>query len=112
MIEIDDDKSKSSDSDQSEDNNITNQQIRTHASRSSIASTSSTSTINNGTKRQKDVSPCHVCGAKAHGYNFDQSNKIKKKKNMFQLITLFTVTCESCKAFFRRNALKSMVNIE
>jgi ribosomal protein L34E len=80
MIEIDDDKSKSSDSDQSEDNNITNQQIRTHVSRSSIASTSSTSTINNGAKRQKDVSPCHVCGAKAHGYNFDQSNKIKKKK--------------------------------
>ncbi len=84
MIEIDDDKSKTSDSDQSEDdNNNTNQQIRTHVSRSSIASTSSTSTINNGTKRQKDVSPCHVCGAKAHGYNFDQSNKIQKKKIYF-----------------------------
>jgi hypothetical protein len=38
--------------------------------------------------------------------------KLKRKKNMFQFITLFTVTCESCKAFFRRNALKSMVNIE
>ncbi|PAA77107.1 hypothetical protein BOX15_Mlig021298g1 [Macrostomum lignano] len=31
---------------------------------------------------------CHVCGDKALGYNFD------------------AVTCESCKAFFRRNALK------
>ncbi|CAF1077316.1 unnamed protein product [Didymodactylos carnosus] len=33
---------------------------------------------------------CRVCGAKAFGYNFDQ------------------VTCESCKAFFRRNALRNM----
>ncbi|CAF4476408.1 unnamed protein product [Rotaria sp. Silwood2] len=32
---------------------------------------------------------CRVCGAPAHGYNFDQ------------------ITCESCKAFFRRNALKN-----
>ena len=35
---------------------------------------------------------CGVCGAPAHGFNFDQ------------------VTCESCKAFFRRNALKNTVN--
>lgn len=35
---------------------------------------------------------CGVCGAPALGYNFDQ------------------VTCESCKAFFRRNALRDMVN--
>ncbi|CAF3525686.1 unnamed protein product [Adineta steineri] len=90
VIEIDDDKSKSSGSEQYDDSNITNQQTGTHASRSSIASNSSTSTSNNGIKRQKDVSPCYVCGAKAHGYNFDQ------------------ITCESCKAFFRRNALKSM----
>jgi nuclear receptor subfamily 1 group I len=34
---------------------------------------------------------CGVCSAPAHGYNFDQ------------------ITCESCKAFFRRNALRSMV---
>ncbi|XP_069139328.1 ecdysone receptor-like [Argopecten irradians] len=32
---------------------------------------------------------CGVCGDKALGYNFD------------------AITCESCKAFFRRNALKS-----
>ena len=34
---------------------------------------------------------CAVCGAPAHGYNFDQ------------------ITCESCKAFFRRNALRQTV---
>lgn len=35
---------------------------------------------------------CRVCGAPAHGYNFNQ------------------ITCESCKAFFRRNALRNQVN--
>jgi hypothetical protein len=34
---------------------------------------------------------CSVCDGPAHGYNFD------------------TITCESCKAFFRRNALKPNV---
>ncbi|CAF1098066.1 unnamed protein product [Rotaria sordida] len=34
---------------------------------------------------------CRVCGAPALGYNFDQ------------------ITCESCKAFFRRNAFRDMV---
>ncbi|CAF4478085.1 unnamed protein product [Rotaria socialis] len=33
---------------------------------------------------------CGVCGAPAFGYNFDQ------------------ITCESCKAFFRRNAFRDM----
>ncbi|CAF0746452.1 unnamed protein product [Rotaria sordida] len=37
---------------------------------------------------------CGVCGAPAHGYNFDQ------------------ITCESCRAFFRRNALKNMYQLE
>ncbi|UJR31906.1 hypothetical protein I4U23_019380 [Adineta vaga] len=37
---------------------------------------------------------CNVCGAPAHGYNFDQ------------------ITCESCKAFFRRNALKNITNFK
>lgn len=35
---------------------------------------------------------CSICDAPAHGYNFD------------------AITCESCKAFFRRNALKCQVN--
>ena len=35
---------------------------------------------------------CCVCGGVAHGYNFDQ------------------ISCESCKAFFRRNALRDMVS--
>jgi hypothetical protein len=34
---------------------------------------------------------CSICAGPAHGYNFD------------------AITCESCKAFFRRNALKSDV---
>ncbi len=51
------------------------QRSRSHITRSSAGSTSSNGTTsNNGTKRSKDISPCYVCGAKAHGYNFDQSN--------------------------------------
>jgi len=34
---------------------------------------------------------CCICSAPATGYNFDQ------------------ITCESCKAFFRRNALRDTV---
>ncbi|CAF1616839.1 unnamed protein product [Didymodactylos carnosus] len=37
---------------------------------------------------------CFVCGAKALGYNFDQ------------------ISCESCKAFFRRNALRNMSDLK
>ncbi|XP_061185025.1 nuclear hormone receptor HR96-like [Saccostrea echinata] len=40
-------------------------------------------------KRSKEDKMCLVCGDKALGYNFN------------------AITCESCKAFFRRNALKS-----
>ena len=43
--------------------------------------------------RMKDEKICGVCGDKALGYNFN------------------AVTCESCKAFFRRNALKPKVNV-
>ena len=39
-------------------------------------------------KRHKGDLKCQVCGANANGYNFD------------------AITCESCKAFFRRNANK------
>ena len=34
---------------------------------------------------------CNICEGPAHGYNFN------------------AITCESCKAFFRRNALKPQV---
>ena len=40
----------------------------------------------------KDDKTCGVCGDKALGYNFN------------------AITCESCKAFFRRNALKDKVS--
>lgn len=44
-------------------------------------------------RRTKDDKQCAVCGDKALGYNFD------------------AVSCESCKAFFRRNAPKGLVSI-
>jgi len=50
--------------------------------------TSTNSGSNGGTTPDK-TKLCSVCGDKALGYNFN------------------AVTCESCKAFFRRNALKS-----
>jgi hypothetical protein len=43
----------------------------------------------NGYVRKKpDGLMCSICQGPAHGYNFD------------------AITCESCKAFFRRNALR------
>lgn len=42
-------------------------------------------------KPRKENRKCTVCGDRALGYNFD------------------AITCESCKAFFRRNANKSKV---
>jgi molybdopterin biosynthesis enzyme MoaB len=75
MTEIVDDESTSIDEDMRD---VDYQQSRTHLSRSGTGSTSSNgtpTTTHNGIKRQKEISPCYVCGAKAHGYNFDQSNK-------------------------------------
>jgi len=43
--------------------------------------------------RVKEDKYCGVCGDRALGYNFD------------------AISCESCKAFFRRNAPKSLVRI-
>ncbi|CAF2355973.1 unnamed protein product [Rotaria sp. Silwood2] len=40
-------------------------------------------------RKRPDSLICSICSGPAHGYNFD------------------AITCESCKAFFRRNALKS-----
>ena len=55
--------------------------------------TSTNSGPNGGTTPDK-TKLCSVCGDKALGYNFN------------------AVTCESCKAFFRRNALKSKVRFK
>lgn len=43
-------------------------------------------------RKHKDNKTCGVCGDKALGYNFD------------------AISCESCKAFFRRNAHKGVVS--
>jgi hypothetical protein len=43
------------------------------------------------TRKKTDCLMCSICEGPAHGYNFN------------------AITCESCKAFFRRNALKSDV---
>ena len=45
-------------------------------------------------RKKNDGLICSICQGPAHGYNFD------------------AITCESCKAFFRRNALKSNVRRE
>lgn len=49
----------------------------------------------NGTRgrKNKEDKLCGVCGDRALGYNFD------------------AISCESCKAFFRRNAPKSLVSL-
>jgi hypothetical protein len=44
-------------------------------------------------RKKPDGLICSICDGPAHGYNFD------------------TITCESCKAFFRRNALRTDVCI-
>ena len=44
-------------------------------------------------RKSKEDKICGVCGDKALGYNFD------------------AISCESCKAFFRRNAFKGVVSI-
>lgn len=43
-------------------------------------------------KKARGELTCVVCGAAANGYNFD------------------AITCESCKAFFRRNAFRPLVS--
>ena len=44
-------------------------------------------------RKNKEEKVCGVCGDKALGFNFD------------------AISCESCKAFFRRNAPKGLVSI-
>lgn len=57
----------------------------------SSSSTTTTATATTNSKKKKASLTCVVCGSPATGYNFD------------------AITCESCKAFFRRNALKTSV---
>lgn len=75
MIEIDDDDDDVSTIVDDEPTDTNNQQQQqqpgTHMSRASLSSSTTGASANS--KRQKDISPCYVCGAKAHGYNFDQS---------------------------------------
>ena len=47
----------------------------------------------NAKKAKTSSLTCVVCGSIAYGYNFD------------------AITCESCKAFFRRNAMKDPVRV-
>ncbi|CAF3602114.1 unnamed protein product [Rotaria sp. Silwood1] len=56
----------------------------------------STLSDNSSSTRECQLSylECRVCGAPAHGYNFDQ------------------ITCEPCKAFFRRNAFRDMSQLK
>ncbi|CAF0770518.1 unnamed protein product [Rotaria sp. Silwood1] len=49
--------------------------------------------MSNQRKSKHDSLTCVVCGSLAFGYNFD------------------AITCESCKAFFRRNALKKLTTL-
>lgn len=44
-------------------------------------------------RKNKEDKVCGVCGDRALGYNFD------------------AISCESCKAFFRRNAFKGVVGL-
>ncbi|CAF1086903.1 unnamed protein product [Adineta ricciae] len=46
-------------------------------------------TCSTHSRRKTEALICSICDGHAHGYNFD------------------AITCESCKAFFRRNALKA-----
>jgi len=60
-------------------------------SQSNIKDISTEVQLSNPKKPKNTSLTCVVCGSSANGYNFD------------------AITCESCKAFFRRNALKNPV---
>lgn len=62
------------------------------SSRSVAAWVGSERTETGRPRKHKDTKVCGVCGDRALGYNFD------------------AISCESCKAFFRRNAHKGVVS--
>ena len=67
------------------------QPARLYPARSSTSSITNDGTISTGTKRPKEVSPCYVCGATAHGYNFDQSMEIVQIKNNVVFLKFFGI---------------------
>ena len=68
----------------------------THDGSSSMESSSQGGPGSTGSRSRKNKEDkiCGVCGDKALGFNFD------------------AISCESCKAFFRRNAPKGLVSIQ
>lgn len=76
VIDDEDDDDSSILEDEIQDCNM-DKQSGTHLSRSTQPRISTASSnMNTTSKRAKDISPCYVCGAKAHGYNFDQSKDL------------------------------------
>ena len=83
---MDDDESSSVDEDMS-DAAGQKPRPRAHTTRwsdESISSGGARTNASDSVKRQKDMPPCYVCGAKANGYNFDQSKSSEE-----------TLTCSS-----------------
>lgn len=68
-----------------------NNAINNNALNGNSVNTNTTSNVNE--KQRTATKICRVCGDKAYSYNFN------------------VITCESCKAFFRRNANKEKVLI-
>ena len=74
LVDDDDDDDESAIIDDEPNEETFNERMGTHTSRIDQSRFNiSNTTATNLVKRTKDISPCYVCGAKAHGYNFDQS---------------------------------------
>jgi len=99
-------------------NNANNIQVRSNRQRrtKSSLSTNAAHEVNkkqiiSTSKRNKALLTCVICDGDAHG----SSRMINLEENFFKLFYLGynfdAITCESCKAFFRRNALRPVVMI-
>ncbi len=72
----------------------------------------SNTTFTNYKYRIRQSLYCVVCSAPAFGMNFNACPYLMNIFFFFRIIFIFIlVTCQSCKAFFRRNALKPPVCI-
>ncbi|UJR09349.1 hypothetical protein I4U23_013592 [Adineta vaga] len=76
------------------DGSIDESLVNSNLSLSTMIDQYGISSIDDKEKKTKQDLFCAVCNAKAFGYNFDQ------------------ISCESCKAFFRRNALKDIKELQ